>query len=160
MRVLTQADSLLLTRLEAKVVCKWKWAWLKVESKCKYEGQEYVFPLSKFFSKIEKAGFARCNLCNGKEINYGKKGCHALTAHVQTKKHLELIRNVASTHSVADAVQVTARTSQGGLGTSIGSTEVGMSSSSRFIEIEKLREAVPVCVPLVERVANAEVIHF
>lgn len=143
MRVLTESDSLTLKKLEAKVSCRWKWEWLRLETKCEFGGSEYTFPLSRFFSKIEKAGFAKCNLCNGKEINYGKKGSHALIAHVKTKKHLDLINNVITTRSVAEEAAVEG-----------ASTERPVASSN---EIDRIRETVPISVPLKERVANAEV---
>ena len=63
-----------------------------------------MFSLSQLFCKIENPGFALCNLCKGKEINYGRKGSYALIAHVQTKKHLELVHNVITTHSVTEPV--------------------------------------------------------
>jgi len=59
MQVFTVEDALEVAKLEVGVL--WKWSWLKLDSICEYQDREYVFPLSRFFSKIDKPGFAKCN---------------------------------------------------------------------------------------------------
>jgi len=93
MQVFTEEDDLEVAKL-VDVLCQWKLSWLKLDSKCKYQDREYryVFPLSWFFSKIDMPGFAKCNLCNGKEINYNKNGSYVFLAHVKTKNMLNWYR--------------------------------------------------------------------
>jgi len=59
----------------------------------------------------------------------------------------ELIQNVVSTHSVAKVVA-------GAQGTS---AEVRRPLLSSFKNIERMRESMSITVPLVDRIANAEV---
>lgn len=92
MRELNEEDSLYVAQLDSAGRCKWSWAWLKVEVRQEVQGVEHTVPLSLYFRKIDKAGHARCTLCT-KEINYAKKGVHALISHCATSKHRESVDN-------------------------------------------------------------------
>ncbi len=48
MREFEKADALTVAQLEAGVRCKWRWSWLKLESKYDVKEMEYVFQLWQF----------------------------------------------------------------------------------------------------------------
>ena len=159
MRDFEEEDAITVAQLEAGVRCKWSWSWLKLDSKSNVKEVEYVFPLSKFFKKIDKPGHARCSLCC-KEINYSTKGSHALLAHCKTEKHTQKVVGIMTTRSIL--VSTTQGQSQQGPsmpGPSQQSSSMPGPSqqSSSMPGPEQMRERVKVPVPLFERVANAEV---
>jgi len=134
MKELKEEDAMYVAQLDAGLRCKWSWAWLKVEVKTEVKGVQYRFPLSQYFLKINKAGFASCRLCS-KDINYSRKGSNALSSHCQTEVHRQKVVTVMTTASVLPVK------------TSTGSPKGP----------EGMRKRVKVPVPSFQRVANAEV---
>lgn len=136
MRELNEDDAQYVQQLELGQKCRWSWAWLKLEVKTEVKGVQYSFPLSQYFKKIDKAGYCKCSLCC-KEINYGKKGSHALMAHCQTEVHKQKVSTILTTTSVLPPVPVPTQSAPKGP--------------------ELMRERVRLPVPVFQRVANAEV---
>lgn len=137
MRELNEEDSLYIAQLDSAGRCKWSWAWLKVEVRQEVQGVEHTVPLSLFFRKRDKAGHARCTLCT-KEINYAKKGVHALISHCATSKHREKVLTILTTRSICSPPDNAVHETQGP-------------------EALRERERGKLPVSTFQRVANAEV---
>lgn len=136
MRELNEDDALYVQQLEVGQKCRWSWAWLKLEVKTEVKGVQHSFLLSQYFKKIDKAGYCKCRLCC-KEINYGKKGSHALIAHCQTEVHKQKVSTILTTTSVLPPDPVPTQSAPKGP--------------------ELMRERVRRPVSVSQRVANAEV---
>ena len=134
MRELKEKDSIYIAQLDSGLRCKWSWAWLKIEVTTNVKEVQHSFPLSQYFVKIDKVGYAKCNLCS-KEINYSNKGSHALSAHCQTEVHRQKVCTVMTTGSVLPVP----------------------SQSAPKAGPEAMRARVRLPVPTCHRVANAEV---
>ncbi len=48
MREFEEEDALTVAQLEAGVRCKWRWSWLKLESKCDVKGICHLFTPDEF----------------------------------------------------------------------------------------------------------------
>ena len=139
MRELLEEDALRVARLETGIRCEWSWAWLKLETKMDFKGKSGVFPLSHFFKKLDKPGHARCTLCS-KEVNDSTKGSHALLAHCKTEQHVAKVSTIMTTHSIFETTGLT------------------RASPTQQGTVQQMRGTVKLPAPLVERVANAEVL--
>ena len=96
-------DELTLIEVEKNEANKWKWDWLeksvdvdpsKVVPKSGWSKGSINVLVKNYIRKVDVAGKALCNLCDGVYIKYGSTGFKAISDHLKSKKH---VRNVITT---------------------------------------------------------------